>query len=413
MSLEQIDRSETTTLSRLLPGGFGRSTFAVGERAPLVVRGEGWRLWDERGRELIDLNNNFTALVHGHAHERLVAAADRALRGGASFGLPNEAELLHANALMERLPGLDQIRYANSGTEAVMTALRVARAHTGRDGVLFVRNAYHGTADAALVPGGERSQRGIPAGVRRDVQNVPINDVAALRAAVEAGPERLAALVLDFLPSRAGLIALDDAFVDEARALCRHHGILLVADEVMSFRLGWSGLAAARGVTPDLMTLGKVIGGGHPVGAVAGRAAVMAELDPRRPDGLEHGGTFSANPVTMAAGLASLELLDRAEIARVNALGATARGALGGRIAAHRWEVRGHGSLLRLVAPDGDTPAQRLALWWQAYERGVLLMPTGLAALSTPMDAAVVADVVERLADAVEAVGATEERPMA
>lgn len=390
----------------LLPGGLGRSTFALGAPAPVLVRGEGARAWDERGHELIDLNANFTALVHGHAHPRIVAAAERAMRDGASFGLPTRGELRHAETLLARLPQLDQVRYANSGTEAVMTALRVARAHTGRDAVAFVQRAYHGTADAALVPGGERAQRGVPASVLRDTLLLAVNDVDALARTVAAEHRRLAAIVVDLLLNRAGLIALTPAYVAAVQELCERHRIVLVVDEVVSFRLALGGLASEYGLVPDLLTLGKLIGGGFPVGAVAGRAEVMAELDPRGPRGLEHGGTFSGNPVTTAAGRVSLELLDGPAITALNARSERARLALTERVEAAGWEVRGRGSLLRPFPrhPGADIAASQLALWWAAYERGVLLAPNALAAVPTVLDETDLDDVVERLADAVSAV---------
>ena len=238
-----------------------------------------------------------------------------------------------------------------------------------------------------------------------DIVTLPINDPQTLADTLTAAPERFAALVLDFLPNRAGLIPLTPDYVARAVALCREHGILLIADEVISLRLRLRGLAADYGVVPDLVVLGKLIGGGHPVGAVAGPAAVMGELDPSTEHGLEHGGTFSANPVTMEAGLATLELLDEPAIDRLNALGDDARMALAAKVAPLGWEVRGTGSMIRLdPAALPDPPALARALWWEAYDRGVLLVPNGLATLSTPMDEGVVTVAVERVAAAVAAV---------
>ncbi|WP_320670507.1 aminotransferase class III-fold pyridoxal phosphate-dependent enzyme [Patulibacter defluvii] len=389
----------------VLPGGFGRSTLAVGPWSPSAVRGAGCRVWDQDGRELLDANGNFTTLVLGHAEPAVVAAAGEALAAGASFGLPHAAERRHAELLRERIPGVEQVRYANSGTEAVMLALRIARAHRGRDAVLVVRGAYHGTADPVLPAGGPRSSRGVPAAVREQTLVVDADDLDAIAAAVERHGERLAAILVDLLPNRAGLRPIGDealALLERARAAT---GALLVVDEVVSFRLGPGGLAPLRGVRPDLVTLGKAIGGGLPVGAVAGPAAVMGELDPRRPDGLEHGGTMTANPVTMAAGIATLERFDAAAIARLDRLGERARTALAAAIAPHGWSVRGAGSLLRPFAPAGeDQRARQLAVWWAAYERGALLTPNALLALSTPMDEAVVDALVERVAAAVAAV---------
>lgn len=395
----------SATARQLLPGGFGRSTFAVSDWCPTAASGAGYLLTTADGRELVDLNNNFTTLVHGHAHPRVVAAAREAMQHGLSYGLPNDGELHHARALLERLPHMDQVRYVNSGTEAVMTAVRLARAHTGRDRVVFVDAAYHGTSDVALPTMGRKGMRGIPRGVLDDIVLVPNGDEQALEAAFDAG--EVAAVVMDLLPNRAGLVPLPPAFVTAIETRCRDVGALLIVDEVISLRLAFNGLAAARGVQPDLMTVGKLIGGGLPVGAVLGTREVMGHLDPRRENALEHGGTFSANPVTMASGLATLELYDAPAIEHLNALGARARGRLTERLGALPWEVRGEASLLRPF-PRGErteaTAELHRRLWWHAYERGVLLLPNGLATLSTPMTEAVVDHAIDLVADAIAAV---------
>lgn len=389
----------------VLPGGYGRSTLAVGPSSPNAVRGAGYRLWDDRGAELIDANNNFTTLIHGHADPTITEQASRALADGASFGLPHASEVDHAQRLVARFAGLDQVRYANSGTEAVMTAVRVARAYTGRDLIVVTDGAYHGLADAVLPSGGRRSIRGLGAGGLGDTLVLPIADPAALAAALDEHGPRIAAVLLDLLPNRAGLMPVSDevvAAVERARA---RFGTLLIVDEVVSFRLGWSGLAAARGVRPDLVTVGKLIGGGLPVGAVVGRAEVMSALDPFNERGIEHGGTMTANPVTMAAGIAALDRFDAAAVERLNALGDGLRTALADAVAADGWTVRGTGSLVRPFPPDGvPVKQQQLALWWAAYERGVLMTPNALLALSTPMDDAVTGQLTDRVADAVHAV---------
>ncbi len=390
----------------LLPGGLGRSSLAVGASSPHALRGEGYRLWDDRGRELIDANNNFTVLVHGHAHPEIVEAAERALRDGASFGLPNLYEWDNAELLLERFPTLDQVRYTNSGTEAVMTAVRVARASTGRDACIVVQNGYHGTSDVALCAGGDRSKRGVPQAVIDDVAVVPPNDIARLREVIEREPDRYAAVLIDLLPNGAGLIAISTEFVALARELTARNGIVLIVDEVISLRLGPHGLSGEYAITPDLVTVGKIVGGGFATGAIVGREEFMRELSVHSPDFLEHGGTFSGNPVSMAAGAASLRLLTPDAIARLNDLGDEARGAVATRIASVGWEVRGRGSLLRPfpqseVSMEGEL---RKHLWWAAYDRGLLLTQANCVALSTPMTGDVVADVAERLADAVLAV---------
>jgi len=389
----------------VLPGGLGRSTFAVGADSPVVVRGEGPRVWDADGNELIDLNANFTTLVHGHAHPLIVRAAQRATADGASFGMPSRPEMLHAEVLLDRLPDYDQVRYSNSGSEAVATALRVARAATGRDKAIFVRRAYHGTSDHALATGGEGARRGVSRAVLDETLVLALNDIDALVRAVAEHDGKIAAIVLDRLPNRAGLLPLRVDYARRARELCDRHGIVLVGDEVVTFRLAHGGIAGEDGVRPDLLTLGKLIGGGHPVGAVVGGADLMAEFDPRRGGALEHGGTFNGNPVSMEAGRVALDLLDPVAIERVNGLGDRARARLAAE-AGDAWEVRGRGSLLRLFPVAGDAAAWQLDLWWAAYARGVLLMQTALAALPTVLSDGDLERCVDAIAEAAREVAA-------
>jgi glutamate-1-semialdehyde 2,1-aminomutase len=390
----------------LLPGGYGRSTYYTGAPSPYAIKGEGYRVWDDRGRELIDANNNFTSLIHGNAHPEITEAATKALTTGASWGIPNLYEWELAELLLGRLPDLDQVRFANSGTEAVMSAIRIARASTGREKVIVTKGGYHGTSEVALVPGGPSYQRGVTRGVIDDVTPVPLNDVEFLRQAVESAPDSYAAIILDLLPNRAGLLTINKEFVRTARELATRYGIVLIIDEVISLRLGFSGFSGEYGVSPDLLTTGKLIGGGFPVGAVCGKAELMAEVDPTRPGSLPHGGTFSGNPVSMAAGSVALRLYTEPEVTRLNQLGDTARETVNARIAGAGWEIRGRGSLLRAV-PVGAEKVDELTqhkLWWASYERGLLGSPANLLSLSTPMDEQVVADITDRLADAVLAV---------
>ncbi|MFJ9085549.1 aspartate aminotransferase family protein [Streptomyces sp. NPDC102384] len=395
----------------LLPGGYGRSTYYTGAPSPYAVRGEGYRVWDDRGRELIDANNNFTSLIHGNAHPEITEAATKALTSGASWGIPNLNEWELADRLLSRLPDLDQVRFTNSGTEAVMSAIRIARAGTGRERVIVTKGGYHGTSDIALVPGGPTYTRGVPQGVIDDVTAVPLNDIEFLRQSVEAAPDEYAAIILDLLPNRAGLLRISDDFVTTARELATRYGIVLIIDEVISLRLGLHGLSGEYGIAPDLLTTGKTIGGGFAVGAVVGLGSLMSEVDPTRPGSLPHGGTFSGNPVSMAAGAAALRLYSESEAKRLNGLGDAARESVKDRVSGVGWEVRGRGSLLRAV-PAGSQKVDESTqhrLWWESYNRGLLGSPANLLSLSTPMDQAVVDDIADRLSDAVLAVAATQD----
>lgn len=357
---------------RSLPGGNARSTLFVAPHPPYAARGEGCEVVDVDGHRAIDLQNNYTALVHGHAFAPVAQAAMAALAQGSAFGLPTLSEIELAECLAERVGWAERWRFANSGTEAVMMAVRAARAATGRDGLLRFANCYHGSWDAVV----RRGSHGVPAAAQRDVLTLELGDEQAFVDALEEHAGRIAAVLLDPMPNRAGLRPLEPSFVRLVRAQTERHGIALVLDEVITFRLAPGGLHSLYGIEGDLIALGKMIGGGFPVGAVGGRRAFMDVFDPRRPDAVAHGGTFSANPVTMRAGLAALEAFGLAEIERANVLGEGLRVGLRER----GWSVSGQGSLLQIQAQDPT------ALWWRLYEAGVLIAGNGLICISTPMD---------------------------
>ncbi|HEY3830065.1 MAG TPA: aminotransferase class III-fold pyridoxal phosphate-dependent enzyme [Solirubrobacteraceae bacterium] len=371
---------------RHLPGGNSRTTVFVPPHPPYALRGEGWRVWDVDGRELIDLQCNYASLVHGHAFPPAVRAATAALAEGSAFGLPTAAEVELAERLSERLPWAPSWRFAGSGTEAVMMAVRAARAATGRDGVLRFEGCYHGSWDAVV----QSDARGVPAAAQRDVVTLPVGDERALLSALDEHGEQLACVLLDLMPNRAGLRPAEPAFVALVREQTARRGIVLILDEIITFRLACGGMQETYGIEGDMILLGKLIGGGLPIGAIGGRADEMSVFDPRRPDAVAHGGTFSANPVSLRAGLAALDALDAAAIARINALGDRLRMGLAER----GYRVTGRGSLLKVHVSD---PKE---LWWRLYHAGVLIASGGLMCVSTPMDDVV----VHRVLDAFERV---------
>jgi glutamate-1-semialdehyde 2,1-aminomutase len=361
---------------RRLSGGSSRSTLYVAPHPPYADHGEGWRLWDVDGHELIDLHGNYASLVHGHAFAPVVAAAREALAAGSAFGLPTASEIELAEHLAGRLPWAQQWRFAGSGTEAMMMAVRAARAASGRAGVLRFEGCYHGSWDAVLPPGA----RGVPAQAQFGVLSLPPGDERALRAALDEHGEDLACVLLDPMPNRAGLAPAALSFVELVREQTARLGIALIVDEVITYRLAVAGMQDSYGVHGDLVVLGKTIGGGLPIGAIGGSAALMGVFDPARADTVPHGGTFSANPVSMRAGLAALQALDADAIARINLLGEQLRAGL----EELGYAVAGRGSLLKIHARD---PAE---LWWRLYRAGVLIAPGGLLCISTPMDATVI-----------------------
>ncbi len=358
------------------PGGASRTTLYVDPHTPYARRGEGWRLIDTDGHELVDLHGDYSALVHGHAFAPVLAAATRALAEGSAFGLPTAAEVELAEHLAERVGWAPRWRFAGSGTEAVMAAVRAARAATGREVVVRFAGCYHGAWDALAAPGA----RGVPAGAKGAVVSVALGDGEGLLAALDRHEGQVACVLLDLMPYRAGLRPLERDFAHLVRAETARRGIVLILDEVITFRMGAGGAGRLWGIEGDLVTLGKVIGGGLPIGALGGSPEVMDVFDPRRPDAVQVAGTFSANPVSMRAGLAALRALDGEAIARIDALGERLRAGL----AEQGYEVTGRGSLLRLHS-------ERLPeLWWRLYREGVLIATSGLACVCTPMDDAVI-----------------------
>jgi glutamate-1-semialdehyde 2,1-aminomutase len=416
----------------VLPGGNSRTTVYMAPYPPYAASGEGCWITDVEGDRRLDCLNNYTALIHGHAHPDIVEAATRRLAQGASFPLPTPEEVELAALLCERLPSAERVRFTNSGSEAVMIALKGARAFTGRPRIAKFEGAYHGSYDYAEVslsstpetwgsltaPASVAYSRGTPPAVLEDVVVLPFNHAEHAVARIEREARHLAAVLVDPVPNRVGLVPAREDFLKALREVTRAHGIVLIFDEVISFRAGYHGAQGALGVTPDMTTLGKIIGGGFPVGALAGRADVMAVYDPTRggPPAAPHGGTFNANPVTMAAGLAAMRLLTPAAFDRLADLGAKLRASLDDcfQQTGVPGRVTGVGSLFRLHPMDRElsdyrstraTPeeTERLVrLVRRLMEHGVLMSVTGLGCLSTPMGDPELEGLVETFAAVLE-----------
>jgi glutamate-1-semialdehyde 2,1-aminomutase len=293
---------------RALPGGVDspvRSFASVGGVPFTVVRGEGPWVYDVEGTRYLDLVQSYGAVLLGHAHRVVTEAVRRAAAAGTTFGLPTPGEVLLAEAICERVPGCEQVRLVSSGTEAAMSAVRVARGATGRDRVVKFAGCYHGHSDGLLAGGGSGvatlglpGSAGVPAGAVADTVVAPYNVVPELDASV-------ACVIVEPVAANMGLVAPGPGFLPGLRAACDAAGALLIFDEVISgFRLGEGGATARYGVTPDLWCFGKVIGGGLPVGAFGGRRDLLAVLAPAGP--VYQAGTLSGNPVATAAGLAVL-----------------------------------------------------------------------------------------------------------
>lgn len=401
---------------KVFTGGNTRITYVMKPFTPYATHGAGAHVWDADGNKSLDLVNNFFSLIHGHAHPEIVKAITDCAASGTAFGLPTEREVLLAEEICKRSSVFEEIRFVGSGTEAMMTAVKVARAHTGRPKIAKVEGAYHGAYDhleISLDPTPEvwgagdpepvAYVRGTPANVIADTVVLPFNDPERAVACIERHGSELAAVVLDLLPSRVGLVAATPEYLKAVRDVTRRLGILLIVDEVICFRLHPGGAHTLFGVEPDLVALAKVIGGGLPIGAVAGRREVMSVFEWRNGKPfLPAGGTFNANPLTMAAGLAGMKMLTPDALGRLNALGDRLRE---GATSVMReleapWQVTGLGSLFRLHPhrrPIHDyrtcypAAAERRALervHRHLLEHGVLITPTGSGALSTPMSEA-------------------------
>ncbi|GGP22902.1 glutamate-1-semialdehyde 2,1-aminomutase [Silvimonas iriomotensis] len=301
-----------------IPGGVNspvRAFGSVGGTPPFIQRGEGAYVWDADGKRYIDYVGSWGPLILGHAHPQVIEAVQRAAANGLSFGAPTAAEIDLADLLCDMLPALDQVRLVSSGTEATMSAIRLARGFTGRDKLIKFEGCYHGHADSLLVKAGSGlltfgnpSSAGVPAAVAADTIVLPYNDVPALEAAFAEHKGKIAAIIVEPIAGNMNLVKPSTAFVKAMRSLTEDDGAVLIYDEVMTgFRVGLHCAQGLHGITPDLVTLGKVVGGGMPLAAFGGRADIMARLAPLGP--VYQAGTLSGNPVAVAAGLATLQLI--------------------------------------------------------------------------------------------------------
>ena len=303
---------------RWIPGGVNspvRAFRAVGGDPLFIESASGARIRDVDGNEYIDYVGSWGPMIVGHAHPRILEAVGEAAKKGTSFGAPTEAETRLAEMVARRIPGVERVRFVNSGTEATMSALRLARAHTRRNKFIKFEGCYHGHGDPFLVQAGSGAATlgvpnspGVPETVVRDTLLAPYNDLNAVERLFEAHDD-IAAVIVEPVLGNVGLIPPERGFLEGLRSLTRDRGALLILDEVMTgFRVARGGATERFGVRGDLVTLGKIIGGGLPVGAYAGPAAIMDQLAPLGP--VYQAGTLSGNPLAMAAGIAALELLD-------------------------------------------------------------------------------------------------------
>ncbi len=395
-----------TQLSGVMPGANTR-TATWFEPYPIGIdRGDGPYVWDLDGNKLIDLLNNYTSLVHGHAHPAITEAIVREARRGTVFPSPIRSQLALAERICDRVASVDQVRFTNSGTEAAMHGVRCARAATGRSAIVKAVMGYHGSWDGT--PPTPSDSRGIPPGTLETIHWIDYNDPAALRATMAEHGDQVAAILLEPMLG-AAVIPADHEFIQTARSEADRYGALLILDEVVTLRLEHAGYQSRLDVSPDLTLFGKVIGGGLPVGAFGGRDELMALYDPRDENGISHHGTFNGNALTMAAGAASLDLLTREEIDRINGLGARLAAGLRKIIAGNDLdaEVTEDGSLVQIhfeverrphtgsdVQPDSPMLAR---FHREALAAGVYVAPRGELNVTTATGEQLIDEALERL----------------
>lgn len=399
-------RSLSERLRRVLPAGDTRSVTYYPPYPLALERGEGCQVWDVDGNRFIDLLNNYTSLVHGHAHPEIVSALAEQLPLGTAFPAPGVLQADLAERIVARVGSVDQVRFTNSGSEAVLQAVKVARAFTGRVEIVKAVGGYHGSWEQVPLTFGAAGSGEVPEFVHQVVHMVPYNDLSALEHVMSERGEAIAALLFEPVLGE-GVIPGDPAFFAGARRLANRYGALLICDEVVTFRLAWGGYQSVLGVVPDLTTFGKIIGGGLPVGAVGGREDVLRRFAPDHPPFVSHSGTFNGNPLTMAAGCASLDLLPEAEIKRINGLGSELSGELYRVLNSYglTGPVTDCGSLIHLhleasdeirTFDDVNLASEQLArVHLACLDEGVYFAPRGVLNVSTVLDRDAFAQVIE------------------
>ena len=393
-----------------LPGGNTRTTISFDPFPVAMDRGQGARVWDVDGNERLDFIQNYTALILGHAHPAIVDAISRRAARGTAFAATNQEEVALAEELCRRVPSVERVRFLNSGTEATMFAMRAARAFTGRQAIARIEGGYHGTHDFAEVsthppvneagpaeaPRAVPDSPGTPPWAVENTVVLPFNNADAAEAILRREGSRLAAVIVEPVLGAGGMIPPLPGFLERLRSVTSELGVLLIFDEVISLRVAPGGAQERFAVTPDLTTMGKIIGGGLPVSAFGGRRDVMAVFEPGRPGSVAQGGTYNGNPLGMAAGLAALEALTPDEYARLDRLGQALREGLQSTFDRHdvAAQVTGVASLFQvhLVSHPvvdyrsglGDERTLR-AFFFGMLNEGILLASRGMGAVSTPM----------------------------
>jgi glutamate-1-semialdehyde 2,1-aminomutase len=415
---------------QVMPGGNTRvSNFTL--PFPLyAAHGKGCKIFDVEGVERIDFHNNFTTMILGHANPMVIEAVTKQIEKGISFAISTEEEIKLAEIICERLPSIERIRFANSGTEAVMYAVKAARAYTGKEKIAKFEAAFHGNYDfleVSLSPSlSEAGNRRYPSPILRDAGVfsgvldyalvLPWNDADASSEAIRENRDNLAAVIVDPMPNYTGYIPPKLGFLEAIREATTQNDIPLIFDEVLNLRLGFHGAQGRFGVMPDITALGKLIGGGFPIGAFGGRAEIMEVFNPSKgPPKVTHSGTGNANPVLMAAGQATMHQLTPSVFETLETLGDSLRASVGkifenldfpGQITGLGSNFRIHMTDRELVdyrntLLDDKQQAMKEALYFNLLAKDILIMPSGMGCLSIPMNETEIAQFLQALEDSI------------
>ncbi len=411
-----------------LPGGDTRASAHYEPYPVFIEEGSGCRVVDADGHEYVDFMNNFTSLIHGHAHPAIVAAVKAQIERGSAYAAPTRSQIELARRLCDRIASVDQLRFTSSGSEATMMAVRAARAITGRQKVMKMEGVYHGSYDLAevsLVPlPGRRGpadrpepvalDRSIAQSALGDVVVAPFNDSENTVRLIADHAHEIACVIVEPVQASMGMVPATREFLAAVREATTAHDVLFVLDEVVTLRVEWGGAQERYGVTPDLTAMGKYIGGGLPIGAFGGRRDILEIFDPGRDDSVMHTSTFSGNPMTMAAGAAAVASLSRSDHARLNELGdrlragfdraferegipgqTTGLGSLVSPLLTRR-PVRGPREVLDAMSAAGHVSRY---LHLGLLRRGVFSSPRGLFCISTPMGGAEIDHAIDAFGD--------------
>ena len=413
-----------------LPGGDTRASSYYTPYPAYMARGEGCYLYDLDENRYIDFLNNYTSLIHGHAHPATVSAIQEQAARGTVLGSAAEVTVEHAEMLCSRVPSLESVRYCNSGTEATHLAMRAARAFTGKDIIVKMDGGYHGSHDYVQVnvkpntaeedlPRRRLTTRGVPAAVMEGMQVVPFNDLDALEDLLRAHSGEVAAIILEPVLGSGGGVEPQPGYLRGVRQLADTYDVLLIFDEILTFRLDVGGIQSAVGVAPDLTSVAKFIGGGLPLGAFGGRQEIMAPFDPTHPQTIPHNGTFNGNNVTMAAGLATLKAYGAGEVKQINELGQRLKDGFNRAFQAAGVKARaaGLGSIIPIHWSEGEIRTARDAvaaqeaartlpklLHMEMMNRGIFSAPRGQFTISTPMTAREIDTAVKVMAQSLKVV---------